>query len=237
MPAAQSLNGMVRIRPAWIVWAVSSLIFAIYISMAQIASHTTIARLRLDPANVVHVEVFRLFNDTLQFSLLFLGNGREQRPELGSYVSFDKEDGLLNFQPGAEVQVLASVPSSSPLRYEAMPLETLHHRGQNERPMTTNLAIRPGVYRWPPPPPMSVIHLHAGFNSVSFEVISVGTPLAGETVNLAVLPPLGVQTGQSSLAWLWFGLFWPFFLIPHLLWAVCLCPGGLRRHTTSIRLP
>ena len=234
MPAAQSSNGMARIRPAWIVWVVSSLVFAAYISMAQIASHTTTARLRLDPANVVHVELFRLFDDTLQFSLNFSGNEREQRPELGSYASFDKEDNLLKFQPGAEVQMLVSVPSPPPLRYEAMPLEKVYRRDHNERAMTANLSIRPGVYRWPPPPSMPVTHLHAGFNFVTFEVVSVGAPLAGETVNLDVLPPLGVQIGRASVAWLWFGLFWPFFLIPQVLWAVCLCPGGLRRRKTSI---
>ena len=233
MPAAQISNKIARIRPVWIVWAALSLVFAIYISMARIASHTTTTKLRLDLANIVHVKVFRLFDDTLQFSLNFLGNGREQRPDLGSYISSDKKEGLLKFKPGAEIQVLVSVPPSSPLRYEAMPLERLYHRGQNERAMTTNLAIRPGVYHWPPPPSMPVIHLHAGFNSVTFEVVSVDTLLAGETVSLAVLPPLGVQIGQASVAWLWLGLFWPLFLIPQVLWAVCLCSGGLRRRKKS----
>lgn len=70
MPAAQSITGMARIRSAWIVWAIASFAFAIYIGMAQIASYATTARLQLSPANVVQVRLFRLFDDTLGFRLI-----------------------------------------------------------------------------------------------------------------------------------------------------------------------
>ena len=228
MPAAKNKDGMARIRPAWIIWAIVSFSLVIYIGMSQIASHTTTVRLQLDAANVVHVRLFRLFDDTLGFGLGFRRNEREQRPELGSYVSFDKKEGSLKFQPGAEVHILVSAPSSAPLQYEAMPLENVYRRDHNERWMTANLSIKPGVYRWPPPSSMPVTHLHAGFNFVDFEVASVGEPFAGEIVDLDVLPPLGAKVGQASVAWLWFGLFWPIFLFTQVLWAVCLCPGGLR---------
>ena len=116
MPAAKNKDGMAHIRPAWIVWAIMSFSLVIYTGMSQIASHTTTVRLQLDAANVVHVRLLRLFDDTLGFGLGFRGNEREQRPELGSYVSFDKKEGSLKFQPGAEVHILVSTPSSAPLQ-------------------------------------------------------------------------------------------------------------------------
>ena len=229
MPTAQSPNGMARIRPAWIIWAITSFAFASYISMAYIASEVTTARLQLNSANEVQVKLFRLFDDTLEFRLTFQSNGREQRPELGSFVSYNKKDGLRNFQPGADVHILVSVSSSSPLRYEALPLVDLYRRDQNIRWMTTNYSIQPGVYRWPPPPLTPVTHLHVGFNVVRFEVASVGEPLIGESVSLFVSPPLGSKESRASVAWLWFGLWWPVFLVAQVLWAACLCHGGLRR--------
>ena len=219
---------MPRIRTAWIVWAIASFTLVIYTGMAQIASHAITARLQLNPTSVVQVKLFRLFDDTLRFRLSFLGNEREQRPELGSYVSFDQKDGLLKFQPGAEIQVLVSMPLSPPLRYEAMPLQGVYRRDQNERSMTANLSIQPGVYRWPPPPSTPITHLHVGFNFVRFEVTSVSEPIVGETVELDVLPPLGFKEGRASVTWLWFGLWWPFLLVAQVLWAACLCHGGLR---------
>ncbi len=229
MPAVQPPNGVARIRTAWIVWSIATFTAVVYIGMARIASYATIARLQLNPSSVVEVRLFRLFDDTLQFRLSFSGIEREQRPELGSHGSYDKQDGLLKFQPGAEVQVLVSMPSSPPLRYEAMPLQGVYRRDQNVRWMTANLSIQPGVYRWLPPPSMPITHLHVGFNFVRFEVASVGEPIAGETVSLFVDPPLGFKIARAKVAWLWFGLLWPIFLVAQILWAVCLCPGGLRR--------
>lgn len=234
MPAVEHKDGMAHIRPAWIIWAIVSLFVIIYTGMSQIASHATTIRLQLSAANVVHIRLFRLFDDTLRFGLRFRGNEREQRPELGYYVSFDKKGGLLKFQPGADVHILVSVPSPPPLQYEAMPLENVYRRDQNERWMTANLSIQPGVYRWPPPPSMPITHLHAGFNFVDFEVASVGEPLACEIVDLDVSPPLGFKMGQASVTWLWFGFFWPVFLVAQVLWAACLCPGGLRRREAPI---
>ena len=229
MPMAQHRKRTARIRPAWIVWGMVSFALSIYMSMAQIASHTTTARLQLEPTNVVQIRLFRLFDDTLDFRLKFKGNGRDRRPELGSYRSTDKKDGLSRYQPGAEVQFLVSGALTPPQRYEAIPLGNLYRPDENTRRMTANLSIQPGVYRWPPPPSTPVTHLHAGFNLVRFEVASVGEPFAGETVSLEVLPPLGFKQGKASAVWLWWGLLWPFILLPQVLWGLLLCPGGLRR--------
>lgn len=62
----------------------------------------------------------------------------------------------------------------------------------------------------------TVDKLHAGFNTVRFEVTKVGEPLVGETVELDVQAPLGFR-------WLWFAmLLWPVFIIVQVISAACL---------------
>lgn len=234
MLASETKTGLIHIRPAWIIWFIVSFFMIAYIGLAHVASQATTIRLKLDVGNVMHAEIFRLFDTRLRFGLVFQGDQREQRPELGSYRSFDRGTGLLKFYPGAEVHILASVPSSPPLKYEAIPLRDVYRRDQNYRWMTADVQIEPGVYRWLPPPSVPTTSLHTGFNSVRFEVSLVGEPLAGETVDLVVSPPLGVQEGETSVAWLWFGLFWPLILGAQIMWFACLCHGGLHRREVTV---
>jgi hypothetical protein len=223
---------MHRLRRAWVVWAVVSFGLAGYSVLAQIAAHTVVTKLQLKPGNAAEIKLFRLFDDTLRFRLAFRANGCEQRPELGSWRSIEK-DGLLTLRPGAEVRIATSMPLSPPLQYEAMPLSA-SCSDLNLREMTANLSVRPGVYRWPPPPSTPAIHLHAGYNVVRFEVTSVGNPIVGETVDLDVLPPLGFKSRATSVSWLWFGLLWPVFVVVQVIWAAALFVFGQRpREATS----
>lgn len=198
-----------------------------YVALAQVAAHTTVTKLQLKPADAVEIKLFRLFEDTLRFRMGFRAKGFQQRPELGSWA-YIKKDGFLELRPGAEVRIVATTPDSSPLEYAGMPLGGIS-RDQNWREMSANLPVRPGVYRWPPPPSTPVARLHAGFNTVRFEVISVGAPIVGETVELDALPPLGFKSGQWAVGWLWFGLLWPAFVIAQAIWAAGLLVHGLRR--------
>jgi hypothetical protein len=150
-----------------------------------IAACTVTTKLQLTPANKAEATLFRLIDDTLRFDQTF-EKGCEQRTELGSWV-YSEKDGLLSLRPGAEVRMVASVPSAPPREYEAMPKSAYCSDG-NLRRMTANLWGKPGVYRWPPPSSTPSIKLHAGFNTVRFEVTKVGEPLVGETVDLDVLP-------------------------------------------------
>lgn len=226
MPAFTPFGGIYRLRHAWLFWAVASFGLAGYAVLAQIAAHTVVTKLQLKPTNATEIKLFRLFGDTLRFSLTFRAKGCEQRPELGSWRSTEK-DGFLTLRPGAEVRIAASTPSSSTVQYEAMPLEG-YCSDQNLRRMTANLSARPGVYRWPPPLSTPAIHLHPGYNIVRFEVTSVDDPIVGETVDLDVLPQLGFKSGGTSVAWLRLGLLWPVFVIVQGIWAAGLFVYGWR---------
>jgi hypothetical protein len=217
MPTHEPFGGTHRHRRAWALWGLVSLSLAGYAVLAQIASHTVATKVQLGPANAVELKLFRLFDDTLRFDLVFRAKGCEQRPELGSWALIEK-DGLLTLRPGAEVRIEASLPSSPPVQYEAMPLSA-HCSDGNVRQMTANLSVQPGVYRWPPPSFTPTIHLHPGYNVVRFEVTSVDNRIVGETVDLVVPPPLGFKSGQTSVIWLWFGLLWPVFVVVQSIWA------------------
>ena len=217
MPTHEPFRGTYRLRRAWALWGLVSLSLAGYAVLAQIASHAVVTKLQLKPANVVELKLFRLFDDTLGFDLAFHAKGCEQRPELGSW-DYTERDGFLTLRPGAEVRIVASMPSSPPLQYEAMPLSAFCS-DSNIRQMTANLSIQPGVYRWPPPPSTPAIRLHPGYNIVRFEVTSVDKRIVGETVDLVVHPPLGFKSAETSMTWLWFGLLWPVFVVVQAIWA------------------
>lgn len=206
-----------RLRRAWALWGLISLGLAGYAGLAQIAGRTIVTKLQLGRGHAVELKLFRLLDDRLEFDLVFPAKGCEQRPELGSWTSTEK-DGLLALRPGAEVLISASTQSSLPLQYEAMPLSAYCSDG-NVRDMTANLSVQPGVYRWPPPPSTPTIRLHPGYNHLRFEVTAVDKRLAGETVDLEVSPPLGFKSSETSMIWLWFGLLWPVFVVVQLIWA------------------
>jgi hypothetical protein len=215
-----------RVLRAWVVWGVVSVGMVGYAALAHIAAHTVVTKVQLKPGNSVEVELFRVSGDTLWFRLFFRTKGVVQRPELGSWAYIEK-DGFLELRPGANVRIVASVPDSPPVEYEAMPLSGFG-RDFNERRMTANLSVRPGVYRWPPPPSTPSVHLHAGFNTVRFEVTSVDEPIVDETVDLDVPSPLGFKSSETSVAWLWFGLMWPVLVCVQVIWAACLVVYGLQ---------
>lgn len=223
--APRTSNGSALVRRAWIVWGVVSVGMAIYAALAQIAAHTVAAKVQLKPSNSVGVELFRVSDDELRFSLIFRAKGCARRPELGSWAYIEK-DGFLELQPGSNVQILASMPGSPSVEYEAMPLSA-YCSDQNLRNMTANLSVRPGVYRWPPPSSTPSIQLHRGFNAVRFDVTSVGEPIVGETVDLVVLPSLGFKSAEISVRWLWWGLLWPVLVVVQVIWATCLFMYGL----------
>ena len=184
MHAPRASGGSARVLRAWVVWGVVSVGMVGYAVLAQIAAHTVVTKVQLKPGNSVEVELFRVSHDALRFTLLFRTKGCVQRPELGKWVPI-KKDGFLELRPGAKVRIVASMPDSPPVEYEAMPLSGFGS-DFNLREMTANLSVQPGVYRWPPPPSTPSIHLHAGSNTVRFEVTSVGEPIVGETVDLDV---------------------------------------------------
>ncbi len=114
--------------------------------LAAIASYAPTTKIRLTPGESVKLELLRIADDRLGFSLSFHAKRCERRPELGSWQAVEK-NGLLQLRAGADVRIVASTPGSLPVEYEAMPSNS-YCSDSNNRWMTANLSIQPGLYRW-----------------------------------------------------------------------------------------
>jgi hypothetical protein len=155
-------------------------------------------------------------------------NAQDRRPELGSWVtSPDNVFGFLKFEkPGAALRVVTSLSGRTPSVYEAMPAEGYSSQGIVRR-LTSNLAVKTGIWRWPPDWRDSLA-LQAGLSTVTIQASQVDPEIAGETVRLVVLPALGIKVSQDNVSWLWFWFAWPLFAVVQATWAVVLIFRGKR---------
>jgi len=206
-------------KRAWLFWWVVTIGLAAYVMAGLVASHTNQIEIKLEPGTRVEVTPLRLTEDRLRMSLVFRGDHR-QRPELGDYVHGEwYRTRLVQFlQPGSAVRIAASAPENGPVVYEAMPKAGW---GANDvvRNLTSNLSVRPGVWRWPDPPDTPQFVLRPGFTTVTIEVVSVEPPLVGESVQLHIHPPLGFKACMPGVCWLWWSFFWLVGALVQVLWA------------------
>ncbi|QUS38487.1 hypothetical protein RPMA_06310 [Tardiphaga alba] len=196
-------------------------LLALYVGAGSVASHTAKISIKLEPGTSAEVSVFRLAEDRLRMRLVFQGD-HARRPELGAWTtrSDGTATGRLTFDnPGAAIRILASLASGAPVPYEAMPTSG-GGPGIAFRDLTASLAIRPGVWRWPPD--QNGLLLQRGANTVKLDIAAVAPPLIGERVELWVDPPLGAKQTMPNVAWLWGWFLWPLLLAIQLLWAAAI---------------
>jgi hypothetical protein len=217
-------------KRSWLVWLFVSLLLSAYCSAGYLASQSDSTQIRLEPGATFSLRVLRLADDDLRMELEFRGDHVRRRLELGDWVLRRDEmnSGFLRFAtPGAVIQVAASIPGATPVVYEAMPVS--HYWGEStSRRLTSDLSVEPGKWRWPPH--YNDLALHRGYHDLKVEILSVGTPLVGESVRLVVLPALGfkvIRRNDVSGLFLWF--FWPFMLAAQLVWAIVLIWKARRR--------
>jgi hypothetical protein len=207
-------------KRAWLLWLFTTVLLAAYVAAGLVASYSNAVQIRLEPGFQVEVTLLRLAEDRLRMELAFQGDHR-QRPELGNSAT-DADSyraGRLKFaQPGSSIRMTALAPNAESVSYEAMPKSGW---GANTvyRKLTSNLAIEPGIWRWPVPDEIRGVVLHPGFTTVQLQVVSVDSPLTGEVAQLSVLPPLTFKSCMPSVCWLWGWSLWPLIIVAQTLWA------------------
>jgi hypothetical protein len=108
------------------------------------ASRSTDASIELTPGTTIDLTVFRFFEDDLEFVLSFT----DHCAELGSWVGARREPGLIRLHHGVEVDMSASVSGYMAIDYEAMSTDGVCPANKrNQRWMTSNLSVAPGVWR------------------------------------------------------------------------------------------
>jgi hypothetical protein len=97
------------------------------------------------------------------------------------------------------------------------------------RRLTTNVAIAPGVYRWPPPSETPSVMLGPGFNRLRIKVTAAEPPLAGRRTMLHALGSIQLATSQPNVGWLWPALYLDMlFPIIQAIWLLVLIRRTLR---------
>jgi hypothetical protein len=219
------------LRTHWVTWLLVTLGLALYAGGAEIEAHTESEPLMLTPGSEVTLEVPRLFANPLQLDLDVRTPGCEGRPD-GPAVAVaiaPPRDGLLRLKPDASARLEVRGESGPPVTYELMPA-TGNCIGSLRR-LTTNLAIEPGVYRWPPPPETPQFMLEAGFNTLHVKVTAADAALTGQRTRLYVLASVRLNGSQPNVDWLWPAVFLDLlFPVTQGIWLLVLLWKTLRRN-------
>jgi hypothetical protein len=129
---------------AWAACAAAMAASFTYGLAGVIASRSTDASIELTPGTTIDLTVFRFFEDDLEFVLSFT----DHCAELGSWVGARREPGLIRLHHGVEVDMSASVSGYMAIDYEAMSTDGVCPANKrNQRWMTSNLSVAPGVWR------------------------------------------------------------------------------------------
>jgi hypothetical protein len=219
------------LRNAWLTWLLVTLGLALYAGGAEIEARTESEMLVLTPGNEIVLSVPRLFANPLQLDLDVHTPACEARPDpvLGAAMIAPPRDGLLRLKPDAGLKLEVRVDDGPPTPYELMPptgscLGTL-------RRLTANLAVEPGVYRWPPPPETPQLMLGSGFNEIHVKVVSADKPIAGQRTMLYVLASVRLNGSQPNVDWLWPAVFLDLlFPVTQGIWLLVLLWKTLRRN-------
>jgi hypothetical protein len=206
---------------SWIIWLITTVLMALYAWAGSLASKSDMVIVKLVPGHSAQLRLYRFDEDRLRMHLLFQGGHQQRRTELGNWsVRSDwRETGVLKFEnPGSAIRIVASMPDTRPVIYEAMPKSGYGPSGVS-RDLTASLSVSPGVWQWPPA--SEELGLHSGTNELIIEVIAVDGPLVGESVELWVKPALGFKAAMPNVQWLWWSfLWWPIMFPIQVLWAV-----------------
>ena len=186
--------------------------------------------LALTPGNSVGIGVLRVFSNPLQLDLEL--PCPPATPALTTPPQID--NGLLKLKAEPVVRLEVTDASSDgggdprPVVFESMPMNGTC-TGPLRR-LTTNVAIAPGSYRWPPPAGTPSFLLGPGANQVRIKVIAAEPPFAGSRTVLYALGSIQLATSQPNVGWLWPALYLDLlFPVVQAVWLAMLLRQTLRR--------
>ena len=218
------------LRSAWMTWLLATVALALYAVGAEIEARVESVPLLLTPGGSVEITVPRLFSNPLQLDIelpcspapptlragpLPLDNGLLKLKD-EPVVRLEVSDAEGNAQGGAKPVVFESLPTNGTCTGSL-------------RRLTTNIAIAPGVYRWPPPAETPSFMLGPGFNQLRIKVAAAEPPLAGQPTMLHALGSIQLTTSQPNVGWLWPALYLDLlFPVTQAVWLLVLIRRTLR---------
>lgn len=218
-----------RLRNHWLTWLIVTAGLAIYAGGAEIEAYTESAPLVIAPGSEAVLQVPRIFPNPLQLDLDVRTPACEGRPDGATALSpvAPPRDGLLRLTPDASLKIEVQGGNGPPVTYELMP-STGNCQGTLRR-LTANLAVEPGVYRWPPPAGTPQIMLETGLNTLHVKVTSADAAVAGQRTRLYALASVRLNGSQPNVGWLWPAVFLDLlFPVTQGIWALVLLWMTLR---------
>lgn len=216
------------LRGAWTTWVLVTAALALYAAGAEIEAQVETVPLVLTPDSSVGIGLLRVFPNALQLDIDLPCPPVSARLSPPSPPEID--NGLLKLKPEPVVRLEVSDADGDPrpVVFESMP-----SNGTCTGPLrrlTTNIAVAPGIYRWPPPPELPVFMLGPGANQVRIKVVAAEAPLAGRRTTLYALGSLQLATSQPNVGWLWPALYLDLlFPVTQAIWLIVLIRQTLRR--------
>lgn len=224
------------LRSAWTTWLLATVGLALYAFAAEVEVRVESVPLLLTPGNSVEITVTRLFSNPLQLDIELPcppASPTPAPPKLTPPVP-PPDNGLLKLKAEPVVRLEVSDPAgdaqggAKPVVFESLPTNGTCTGAL--RRLTTNIAIEPGVYRWPPPPETPAFMLGPGFNRVRIKVAAAEPPLAGRHTVLYALGSIQLATSQPNVGWLWPALYLDLlFPVTQAVWLVVLIRRTLKR--------
>jgi len=219
------------LRSAWTTWLLATVALALYAFSAEVETHVESVPLLLTPGGNVEITVPRLFSNALQLDIELPcppAAPTSAPPKLTPLPPLDNGLLKLKAEPVVRLEVSSAEGDAKPVVFESLP--TNGTCTGSLRRLTTNIAIAPGIYRWPPPAETPLFMLGPGFNQLRIKVAAAEPPLAGRPTVLYALGSIQLTTSQPNVGWLWPALYLDLlFPVTQAIWLVVLLRRTLRR--------
>ncbi len=214
------------LRSAWMTWLLATVALALYAFCAEVEARVESVPLLLTPGNSVEFTVPRLFINPLQLDIEL--SCPPASPTLKAPSPPALDNGLLKVKPEPVVRLeVSGAEDAKPVVFESLP--TNGTCTGPVRRLTTNLAIAPGIYRWPPPAETPSFMLEPGFNQLRIKVAAADPPLTGRHTVLYAPGSIQLATSQPNVGWLWPALYLDLlFPVTQAVWLVVLIRRTLR---------
>ena len=218
-----------NLRGAWTTWLLATAALALYAFGAEVEARVESTPLVLTPGNSVEITVPRLFYNLLQLDIELPCPPAPPalRPAVPTPPQLDNGLLKLKAEPVVRLEVSGDGGDPRPVMFESLPINGTC-TGPLRR-LTTNIAIAPGTYRWPPPPETPSFMLEPGFNQLRVKVAAAEPPLAGRRTVLYAPGSIQLATSQPNVGWLWPALYIDLlFPVTQAIWLVVLIRQTLR---------
>ena len=214
-----------NLRSAWTTWLLVTVAMALYAFGAEVETRVESVPLELTPGASVEITVPRFFPNPLQLEIEL---PCQPAPPTLKPPAPPIDNGLLKLKAEPVVRLeVSGVEGAKPVVFESLPANGTC-TGPLRR-LTTNIAIAPGIYRWPPPAETPSFMLEPGFNQVRIKVATAEPPLAGRHTVLYAPGSIQLTTSQPNVGWLWPALYLDLlFPVTQAVWLVVLIWRTLR---------